>query len=159
MAAEQAASLSRSKNARVIPSRTVPQGIAAMLAYRSITGGSLDTVAGVMEQSLREIVSIEITTAIRDTTVDEVTVKQGQIIGMLNGKLVTAGDEMTDVLLAVMRKAHAEDRELVTIYYGDEVGESDAQVLVDAISGPFGNLTFEVIRGGQPLYPYIISIE
>ena len=109
--------------------------------------------------ALNDAISIEITTAIRDTTIDDVVVRQGQIIGLLNGKLVAAGDEMLGVLLSTLHRAHAEDRELVTFYYGSETDEVRARALVDELSSEFGDLTFEVINGGQPLYPYIISIE
>ncbi len=160
MAAEQAASLSRGKKVRVIPSRTIPQGISALFAYNDLRESeSFERIAEIMQETLSEVTSIEITAATRDANIDGVAVNEGQTIGMLDGKLAFAGDDKIQVVRDALRKAHAEDYEVITVYYGSDVNPASAKALVDAFSAEFDEQEFEIVSGGQPLYPYIISIE
>ncbi len=160
MAAEQAATLCHEKKVKVIPSRTIPQGISALFAYTDVRNeGGLDDVVEAMQTALTHIRSIEITTATRAVELDGIAVKEGQAIGLLDGKLTAAGNDLTAVLTRVLQKAHAEDYELVTLYYGGAVSDADADALVEELQESFADLEFEVISGGQPLYPYIISLE
>lgn len=160
MAAEQAATLCHEKKVKVIPSRTILQGISALFAYTDARNeGDFDGVVEAMQEALSDIRSIEITTATRDVELDGIAVKEGQTIGLLDGKLSAASNDMTEVLIKLLQKAHAEDYELVTLYYGSEVSDADASALVEELQESFADLEFEVINGGQPLYPYIISLE
>ncbi len=160
MAAQQAASLARDKEVRVIGSRTIPQGISAMLAYTNIAhSNNIDEVAAEMENALRHIVSLEVTTATRNVEMDGLEVRRGQYIGLLDGALVVAGDEMNDVVADVLRKAGADEYELVTLYYGDGLRQQQVRDLVAVLREEFAGQEFEIVQGDQPLYPYMISLE
>ncbi|RMF78358.1 MAG: DAK2 domain-containing protein [Chloroflexi bacterium] len=161
LAAEQAASIAKGKRVRVVPSRSIPQGIAAMLAYVNIreTSGNVDEVAAAMRKSIDDIVTIEITTATRDTELDAVQITTGQFIGLVDGKLVAANDTIETVVRNALYDAGADERELITLYYGDGVDETQATALVELLTDDFAAQEFDIIPGGQPLYPYIISVE
>ncbi len=160
MAAQQAASLVTDKEVRVVGSRTVPQGISALLAYTNIAhSGEIDDVLAEMNTALANVLSLEVTTATRNVEMDTVNVRRGQYIGLVDGALVAAGDEMNDVVADALRKAGADDYELITLYYGDGLREGQVNTLVNTLSEAFPAQEFEVVRGDQPLYPYIISIE
>jgi uncharacterized protein len=160
LAAQQAASLARDKDVRVVASRTLPQGIAAMLAYTNVAhSDSIEEVAAAMQAGLHEVTSAEITTATRSVELDGVTVRVGQYIGLLDGDLVVAGDDLESVTQALLQRAIDEDSELVTFYFGDMLDESRAQMLVDGLTETFADQEFHVLPGGQPLYPLIISVE
>jgi dihydroxyacetone kinase-like predicted kinase len=157
LAAQQAASLAEGKRVRVVPSRSVPQGVAAMLEYDPSL--ELAELTDIMNKALKNVVTGEVTTATRNVSLHEITVHEGQYIGLLDDKLEVAGDELSSVVKALLAKAGADKRELVTLYYGDNVSQNDADALVEMLSAQFSNLEFQVVNGGQPLYPYIISVE
>jgi uncharacterized protein len=161
MAARQAATLARSKRVQVVPSRTLQQGIAAMFAYANLKGGdsSLDELTHEMSSALNNVKSCEVTTATRDVELDGVHVREGNFIGLLDGKLVVSGTELFDVVCDLLKKADAPQHELITLYYGDGLDEGQAKALVDYLSRDFSGVSFEIVAGGQPLYPYLISIE
>lgn len=160
LAAQQAATMTTGKTVRVLASRTIPQGISAMLALANLGGvGDVDDVLAEMEAALGQVVSAEVTTAIRDVELGGISVREGQLIGLLQGVMVVAGDEMHDVVRDLLRKADADKRELVTLYYGNDTHKAKAQVLVDELANDFPRQSFEIIYGGQALYPYLISIE
>lgn len=159
MAAEQAARTSN-KTVHVVPSKTIQQGIAALLTY----GGqkdtsSVDELAAAMGEALHHVISAEVTTATRNATIDGVTVQDGQMIGLVNGKLTLANDELNDLVVALLNQVNVNDYELVTLYYGDTVREAEAGALIAQLSNLFEEIEFELVAGKQPLYPYLISIE
>lgn len=160
MAAEQAAQLVENKTVRVIRSKTVQQGIAALIAYMDTNEeGNLDDVLSAMQEAIGNIVSAEVTKAVRNVNFDGVDVVEGQYIGMLNGKLVTSGDALNNIIIDLMQKGDATEREICTLYYGDGLKESDATSLAEILENEFPNLDYEVVYGGQPLYPYLFSLE
>ncbi len=160
MAANQAAKMTNiDKDVRVVPSRTVPQGIAAMVGYLNAGDAELDDLVEEMRNVMGEVTTIEITTATRDALIDEVNIGQGQFIALVDGKLADAGDDMQAVITASMRRAVRGDSELVTLYYGADETPESAAALCEALSDDFPELIFESIEGGQALYPYLISIE
>ncbi|MEG6616051.1 DAK2 domain-containing protein [Peptococcaceae bacterium 1198_IL3148] len=156
MAANQAAAISK-KEVAVIPTLSIPQGIAALLA--------LDPEASISENveamtDGRELVRTgEITTAVRNVSVQGQAINQGDIIGLLDDKIVTSGKKMDDVLRQLMQALTANDEELITIYYGDDVTGEAAQQTADKLQQEFPHLEIEVHYGGQPLYQYLISAE
>lgn len=156
LAAQAAAEVSV-KQVRVIPSRTVPQGLAALLAYDP--DGDLEEVAAAMEAAMQDVESGEITRATRTVEIDGVAVREGQYIALLNGKLILAGDALDEVLLDTLRRADAEERELLTLFYGADLSQSEAHRLGDAVREAFPNLEVEVQEGGQPHYMVIFSLE
>lgn len=160
LAAEQAASMSVTKTVRVVPSRTVPQGIAALFAYLNTKEESdLEGLYGAMRAAIASVRTAEITTSTKSITLDGITAQQGQIIGLLDGKLAAAGDSIDAVIESVMRIGDARNADLVTLYFGDAVRETQANKLADLLRERFPGPEVQVVRGGQPLYPYLISIE
>ena len=160
LAAQQAANAVQDRRVRVVASRTIPQGISAMLALGNLPScDNADEAADEMKDSLRHVVSAEVTTATRSVEIGGVSVREGQLIGLLEGNLVVAGEDMTGIMRDLLRRAEAEKHELVTLYYGSDTHKQKAQMLVDALADDFPDQTFEVVFGGQALYPYILSIE
>lgn len=156
MAARSAAELSV-KKVRVIPSVTVPQGLAAML--RLIPGQDLDEVAQEMEAAITEVESGEITTAVRDVEIDGIEVKEGQIISLHNGKLVGSNENLEEGCLVFLQKAKAEDFELITMYHGENISQEEAQLMADTLQEKYPDQIVELQFGGQPHYQFIMSIE
>lgn len=160
MAARQAADLTEDKAVVVVPSKTVQQGITALLAYMDMAEtGDLEEVYNAMTEYIATVTSGEITTATRTVTINDVQVTDGDYIGLVNGKLIAADGDLLTIMQAILNKAAAHEHELATLYYGDSLTEDDALAMVDDLEGHYGDLEFEVLYGGQPLYPYLISIE
>jgi DAK2 domain fusion protein YloV len=156
LAAEQAQALAE-KSVRVIHTKTVPQGVSALLAYNY--GADLDSNARAMERSAQEVRTGEVTTAVRDVRVNSLQVREGQIIGLVDGELLTAGEDLDTVVLDVLRRMDAEDAEILTLYCGETVAEENAQELVARIEASFPQAEVEIVEGGQPHYHYILSAE
>lgn len=163
LSARQAAEQEQHKQVRVVPSATVPQGIAAMFEYVNAANmeppATLDDTTEMMTETLSQVVTGEITRATRDVEIDGLEVRAGQFIGLIDDVLKVAGNDLTQVARDLLRMADASRFERVTLYYGEGIGESDARAMVAILADSFPDLEFEVISGGQPLYPYIISIE
>jgi hypothetical protein len=157
LAAEQAARLATDQNVVVIPTRSMPQGISALLPYDP--KGDLQEVARAMLEAKDSVTTGEVTTATRSVDINGVDVAEGQIIGLLDGSLSVAGDNLNDVVKSILDQMCPSDCELVTLYYGNEVQEPDARVLVDELGEHYPDLEFELVFGGQPHYHYILSAE
>jgi DAK2 domain fusion protein YloV len=153
----QAASQLTVKHIHVIPSRSVPQGMAAML--RLIASGNVDEVVADMNAAMNDVETGEITTATRSVEIDGVDVKEGQIICLLNGKLVLASDNLKDAVIGLLKKAHADHFELITLFYGSGVSRLEVDSIVDSVRKKYPKQELEVQDGGQPHYQFIISIE
>ncbi|HXF85949.1 MAG TPA: DAK2 domain-containing protein [Anaerolineales bacterium] len=156
MAANQAKEVTV-KQVVVVPSRTVPQGLAAMLAFNP--DGELDVVSEKMTKALSTVKSGEITVATRSVEIDGVTVKQGQVIALLDGKLVASSSSLEGACLALLEQANAEERELITLFYGQDMEHVEANRIADLIRARYQGQEVEVQEGGQPYYHFIISIE
>jgi hypothetical protein len=156
LAAQQAREVTV-KKVHVIPSRNVPQGLAAMLHLDP--DGDLEAIAGRMEKSLENVVTGEITIATRTVEIDGVNVKDGQVIGLLNGKLAVSSDSLEHAVLEFLEKASAADYELITLFYGEEMKHAEANRIADLIREKYADQEIEVQEGGQPHYQFIISIE
>jgi dihydroxyacetone kinase-like predicted kinase len=155
MAARQSAQLS-SKHVEVLPAKTVPQGIAAMLGFNYQAGITENVRA--MTAAIQRVCTAEVTTAVRDAHIDGLAVSAGQTIGLLDGTLVTSGTREA-VIDDLIERLDLDNREIVTIYYGQTVERADAEALAARIGERFSELEIEVQEGGQPLYDYIISAE
>ena len=155
-AAEQAAELSQ-KQVKVVASKSIPQGVAAILAL-SPDGGLEDNVAA-MAEALVEVRTGEVTAAVRSATINRVPVRPGQLIGLLEHELVVSGEEAGDVTSALLEKAGVGDGELVTLYWGAPLGEEEATAVFDRLTAGFPDAEIELVRGGQPHYHFLISIE
>jgi uncharacterized protein len=156
MAAEAAKDVTV-KNIAVIPCRTVPQGLAAML--RLIPDGDFESVVEDMIDAIDEVETGEVTIATRSVEIDGVEVKKGEIIVLHNGKLVLSTDSLEKACLGLMESAHAEYFELVTLFYGADTPNSEVIHITDSIRSAYPELEVEVQEGGQPHYQFIISIE
>jgi DAK2 domain fusion protein YloV len=164
LAAQQAAKKVKKKQVVVIPSKNVPQGIAAMLYYANARlhedqRNDLDYIAAAMNDALAEVLSGEVTTAVRSVDMDGVRAKAGQVIGLLEGKLTIAGTDIAQVLHDLMGKLDKNMYELVTLYYGEDVKARDAEALAEVLQSSYEHFSFEVIYGGQPHYYYLLSVE
>ncbi len=157
MAAGQAATLAEGKNVQVVPSRSIPQGIAAMLAYEA--DEPLVQVRASMQEAMQDVITAEVTTATRDASLNGVSARAGQLIGLLDDKLAAADDDMQMLVKALLQKAGADKRELITLYYGESMDAAAAQHLSNFLAETFSKQEFQLVSGGQPLYPYIISVE
>lgn len=162
MAAQQAAKAEakgeRSRQITVLPTRTAPQGVAALTAYApSIT--DIDELTAQMNAQVEAVHTGEITQAVRSATVDGVEVKQGDVIGLHDGRLVCRGAGVTEVALDLLHKMNASDAALITIYYGDFVAEAAAQDFAEIVRREYPEQDIELAYGGQPHYHYILSIE
>jgi DAK2 domain fusion protein YloV len=156
MAARQAADLA-GRQVAVVPTKTIPQGIAAMLAFNR--QAELAANAQAMEAAARRVLTGEVTRATRSVEMNGVTVKEGQPIGLLEDVLSAAGESLEDVVWKLLEQMHVQDRELLTIYYGNSVSAEAAGALADTIRTRYPHLEIEVVGGGQPHYPYILSLE
>ena len=155
-AAVQAAELV-SKEVGVVPTRSIPQGVAAMFAFdpESAVGSNVENMTAATE-SVRYG---EVTTAIRSADIDGISVEQGATIGLLDGKLVATGDDPSEVLVSVVVKAEPERGGIVTLYSGEPVSEDAAQAATDAVEEALSDIDVELVSGGQPHYHYLFSVE
>ena len=156
MAAQQARDLSE-KSVAVVPTRTIPQGVAALLALNY--QADLEENAAEMTEAAAEVQTGEVTIATRDVTLDGLTVRSGQIIGIHDGKLDTVGETPAQVAELLLEKMNVDELEVITLYYGADVSQQQAQALGERLSDKYPEQEFEVIEGGQPHYFYIISAE
>jgi len=156
LAANQACQLTQ-KRAVVVPTKTVPQGISALLAFNF--QADLETNAERMMHAASEIQTVEITRAVRSTQINDIQVSEGDVIGLLNDQLVAAGQDYAEVAFDVLSQASPEDCEVVTIYFGQDASQAEADTLAQQIGESYPNLELEVHAGGQAHYRYIISLE
>lgn len=156
LAAEAARDLSP-KNVAVVPTQTAPQGLSAMLALNP--DGDLTATAVAMSGTAQEVATGEITRATRTVTLDGVEVNEGEYIGLVDGRLCTSGSELTAVLNAVLIAMEMEERELLSIYYGQDISEDAAGELAAQIEGQYEEIEIELLPGKQPYYFYILGAE
>ncbi len=157
LAAQQAAQLCEDKNVIVIPTKNVAMGIAAAIAFQA--DSTPEENAARMEEAAQRVRTGTVTYAVRDTEYEDLTIKEGDIIGLYNGKIHTVGNSVHDVTRDLMKEIITEDDELITVYYGKDVAEADAQALTDELADLYDDCDVEMQMGGQPLYYYLISVE
>jgi uncharacterized protein len=145
------------KSIKVVPTKTVPQGVAALLAFDYES--DFETNARVMEKARTAVRTVEITRAIRTTKMGAMRIRKNQAIGLLDTDLVAVGNSALSVLNQVMDKLDLAESEVVTVYYGQGVEKEDADGIGNAIREKYEHLQIEVVKGDQPHYEYIISIE
>ena len=156
MTAQQACSLA-TKQAVVIPTRTIPQGIAALLALNY--DADLEHNRQAMEQAASRVSTGEVTIAVRNSHFDGGDVQKGEVIGLVDDQLVASGSHMDSVVFTTLDRMCAAECELVTLYYGNGVREAEATELAGRVRQRYPSLETEVIEGGQAHYMYIISAE
>ncbi len=157
LAASQVHSLT-SKEVTVVPTRTMPQGIAAIIAFNY--EGGLEENVRAMEEVIATVKTVEITKAARSTQIKGLKVKKGQAIAIIDDEnLVAAGDNMTEVLFQAIDKAGIKSAEVVTLYYGANVEAPQAEQVTQEIRKKYPEKQVEMVSGGQPHYYYIVSLE
>lgn len=156
LASEAARDLSQ-KEVQIIPTRTVPQGISAMLSYNP--DGALADVVASMKQNANDVATGEITRAVRTVTIDDVAVDEGQVIGLVNGRLCTSASTTEEVLKAMLAEMEMEEREIVTLYYGADISHEDAEATGNLIETWYPDIEVELLEGGQAHYFYILGAE
>ena len=157
LAAQQAAELCEDKKVVVIPTKNVAMGIAAAIACQPEL--SPEQNAARMEEAAQRVRTGTVTYAVRDTDLDDLHIHQGDIIGLYNGKIQTVGSDVHDVTMRLMESIVTDEDELITVYYGKDTKEADAQALTDELEECYGDCDVEMQMGGQPLYYYLVSVE
>ena len=158
LAANQAKQLTKDKNIYVIPTKTVPQGITAIINY--VPDVSVEENEAVMSQEAANVATGQVTYAVRDTVIDDKEIHQGDFMGIGDKGILSVGTDLQEVafsMISEMMKANA--YELISVYYGDIIQESQAQALADRIKETFEGCDVELQFGGQPIYAYIVSAE
>ncbi|MBU5359885.1 DAK2 domain-containing protein [Enterococcus raffinosus] len=156
MAADQAAEVAEVPVA-VVPSKTVSQGMTAMLAFNGEQ--SLEENKTAMTEMLDSVVSGQITNAIRDTAIDGVEIHEGDYLGMVDGKIILSEADKYQATLDTLNKMISEDIEIITIIVGEEGTQAEAEKLSEAIEASYPDLEVEIHEGKQPVYPYLLSAE
>ncbi|MGH2545234.1 MAG: DAK2 domain-containing protein [Ardenticatenaceae bacterium] len=145
------------KQVYVLPTRTVPQGIAAVMSFNYATG--IEDNLGAMQQAAGQLQTGEVTTGVRTTVVDGVAVEEGDVIGLLNGKLVVADKTPVAVIRAMLERIDLDEYEIATFYHGQNITPEEAQQIVDVLAEEYPSLEMDLMAGGQPHYHFIFSVE
>ena len=157
LAANQAKYLVEDKNIIVIPTKTAPQGITALINF--IPEQSVEENEELMEEEIKKVKTGQVTYAVRDTVINDIEIKQGNIMGIGDHDILAVGTVVEDTAKEMVAKLVDEDSELISIYYGEEVEEEIAGDLAAEIEKTYPSCDIEVHSGGQPIYYYVISVE
>ena len=157
LAAEQARDLTEDKKIVVLPTKTIPQGISAMIGY--MPEASVEENTENMKDSYQDIASGQVTYAVRDTSIDGKEIHNGDIMGINDGGIAAVGKDLMETTIELLSTMVDEDSELICLYYGADVSKQDADALSDEIEEKFPECEVEVNFGGQPIYYYMISVE
>jgi len=157
LAAQQAKDLTKDKNVFVIPTTTVPQGVSAMIAF--IAGKTAQENAQIMTDACSTIKTGQVTYAVRDTKIDGKEIKMGDYMGLDDKTIKSVGSEIVSTTVDLIDEMIDEDSELMSIYFGEEGSEEQAQEIADAVCEKYPDVDVEIHPGGQPVYYYIISVE
>ncbi len=156
LSASQAQQMSE-KKIYVIPSKSIPQGIAAMLAFNP--DADAETNVQRMTEALSSVKTGQVTYAVRDSSFDGMNIQKGDILGLIDGKISVVGNDINQVTKDLIDNMMDDNGEIITLYYGEQVSAQDAQAIADFVSSRYPDVDVEVHFGGQPLYYYIISVE
>jgi len=145
------------KKVRVVPTEAIPQGVAALLSFNYDAG--LRDNASLMKEAISRVRTVEVTRAVRSTSINKFKIKQRQAIGFVDGELFSVGESHDEVLLQALLNLDMKESEVVTVYYGKDTRRSEAEGIVDKIRQQYPALGVELVYGGQPHYYYIASVE
>lgn len=157
LAANQAAELSEEKKIYVVPTKTIPQGITALINF--IPEQSAEENAARMTEELSNVKSGQITYAVRDTVIDDKEIKENDYMGIGDAGILSVGADMEATLMDMVAQLVDDESGIISLYYGEEVSEEDAQDLAEKLQEKYEDLEVEVNDGGQPIYYYILSVE
>ncbi|MGL4363177.1 MAG: DAK2 domain-containing protein [Cellulosilyticaceae bacterium] len=156
LAAEQAASIVEDCKVYVVPTKTIPQGITAMVTYDNSTDA--EAVVSMMNESIKMVQTAQITIAVRDTTIDGQQITEGEYLGILESDIVVHQPELKETFKQLLNKLN-EDSEIITIYYGEEISEDLAMEYLEIAQEQFQDAEVEIHCGGQPVYYFMVSAE
>ncbi|MFD1038028.1 DAK2 domain-containing protein [Virgibacillus byunsanensis] len=156
MAAEQAADLAEG-NVEVVPTKSIPQGISAMLAFHP--DAEIKDNKETMESASEEVKSGQITYAVRDTQIDGITIEKDHFMGIADGKIITSHQDKTEAVKLLLKEMITEDDEILTILQGEDVSDEEVKELVNYLEDIYEDVEVEVHHGNQPIYSYIFSVE
>ena len=157
LAANQAQSLVKDKKIIVIPTKTVPQGITAVINY--VPDMTAEENAEVMCREIKCVSTGQVTYAVRDTSIDDKEIKQGDFMGIGDSGILTVGTAISEVTMNMIDEMMSDDMELISIYYGSDITDEDAESLRSRVEDKYSSCDIELQYGGQPIYYYIVSVE
>lgn len=157
LAAEQAKNLTEDKKIFVVPTRSVPEAISAMLCYNAEE--PIEDVIEEMDEAIKNVTTASVTYAVRDTKIGETEITKGDILGMLNDNIAVVGKDISQTTEDLIKKAANEDSEIISIYYGSDATEEMANKIAEFAGEQFPDCDIEIHAGNQQLYYYIISVE
>ena len=157
LAANQAAELTGDKNILVIPTKTIPQGITAVINY--VAELSVDDNEATMMEEIGNVKTGQVTYAVRDTMIDDKEIHEGDYMGIGDKGILSVGLDMDEVTLEMVDEMVDDDSELISVYYGADVDEETAEELVAKLEEAYPDCDVELQMGGQPIYYYVISVE
>uniref|UniRef100_UPI004025DB0A DAK2 domain-containing protein n=1 Tax=Eshraghiella crossota TaxID=45851 RepID=UPI004025DB0A len=157
LAANQAQSIVEDKNVIVVPTKTVPQGISALIAYSE--EATPEDNFNAMSEEIARVKSGSVTYAVRDTEVDDKVIRQGDIMGIGDKTILSVGQNISEVTKDLIDNLMDDDSELISIYYGNDIEEASAEELAKQIEEAYPDADVELNYGGQPIYYYIVSVE
>ena len=157
LAAEQAKILAEGKELVIVPTKTVPQGITAVVNY--IDGESVQTNMDHMMEEIARVKSGEVTYAVRDTMIDDKIISEGDIMGIGDAGILSVAKDISEATMALIDTLVDEDSELISIYYGSDTLQGDAEELAEQVKEKYPDVDVELQSGGQPIYYYVLSVE
>lgn len=157
LAAEQAKILAEGKELVIVPTKTVPQGITAVVSY--IDGESVQTNMDHMMEEISRVKSGEVTYAVRDTMIDDKVISEGDIMGIGDAGILSVAKDISEATMALIDTLVDEDSELISIYYGSDTLQEDAEELAEQVKEKYPDVDVELQSGGQPIYYYVLSVE
>ncbi len=157
LAAEQATYLVEDKRIVVVPTKTIPQGITAVINF--VPEKSIDENFDTMKEEIKRVKTGQVTYAVRETSIDGHEIKQGDIMGIGDSSILTVGQDLQETTQKMVEKLIDQESELVSIYYGAEATEEQAMEIADFVEENYPDMEVEVQMGGQPIYYYVISVE
>ena len=157
LAANQARDLTEDKNIIVIPTKTIPQGITALISY--VPDKTVEQNTEEMMEAMKHVKTGQITYAVRDTKIDDKEIRQGDIMGIGDHGMLAVGKEIEDTTVATVQEMTDEDCEIISIYYGSDVTAEDAEQLAARLEELYPDFDIELNEGGQPIYYYVVSVE
>ncbi len=157
LAANQARDLTEDKNIIVIPTKTIPQGITALISY--VPDKTVEQNAEEMLEAMTHVKTGQITYAVRDTKIDDKEIRQGDIMGIGDKGILAVGQGIEDITVETLKEMVDEDTEIISIYYGSDVTEEDAEQLCERLEELYPDFDVEINQGGQPIYYYVVSVE
>ena len=157
LAANQARSLTKDKDIIVIPTKTVPQGITAVISY--MPEADVDANLEAMEEAVKNVKTGQVTYAVRDTKIDDKVIHEGDIMGIGDQGILSVGQSVEDTVKDMLAQLVDDDSELISLYYGQDVHEEDAEKFAQTVEELYPDIDVDVHMGGQPIYYYVLSVE